>query len=743
MDSSSRFSFSHTPSGAESTNFSNPQISVIAPCLNEEGNISELIARTAKALQDCGLTFEIVLIDDGSSDGTWEIIKRHRAEFPSLVVGVQHETNLGIYRSWQSGIAASRAENICLIDSDLQNPPEAICDLWRQFDLGRGALVQGTRSSIEWDRDARYIASRGLNWLLNRTFGDRAQDNKSGFVMAPRHVMEDVLEFDRSYKYPQTFIRVAARSKGYAVSEIETLFRPRVSGQSFLSARSPWRVYGAVILDVLKARREFGRGVRNPLEDRFVLTTPSENVARNEKQGVRSVGLDLYFATMPLHAWLIRPKTKDLYYWLNDSQWLSSSELQAIQFSRLRQLLWHAYIHVPYYRKVFDEADFHPSDFQSLGDIANVPLLSKRDVTANLYMSLFSDTHVKDDMHKIATSGSTGQPFVTYADRNQLEFRFASTLRSLEWTGWRFGDRQVRLWHQRLGMSPSQVFRERMDAFMMKRTFVPAFELDEKGLRGLVRTLNRVKPVLIDGYAESLNFLALYLAEGQKLDFAPKGLMSSAQVLTSQTRAQIEQSIGSRVFDKYGAREFSGIAYQCEYSDDKHVMDESYVVELLKDGRTALPGETGEVVITDLNNFSVPLIRYRIGDLAVAVDNQQPCACGRGLSRIGSIQGRTQALVHCANGRWLPGTFFAHFFKDYEHLVRFFQVYQEERDAFILRVVKAPQWTAGAWNDLLVALRTFVGPTDIQVDYVDEIPLLRTGKRTPVISTLQMNFQSL
>ena len=71
----------------------------------------------------------------------------------------------------------------------------------------------------------------------------------------------------------------------------------------------------------------------------------------------------------------------------------------------------------------------------------------------DLYFDLFSDTRRKGDVHRIATSGSTGEPFVTFSDRTQLEYRWASTLRALEWTGWCFGDRQARLWHQTLGMS--------------------------------------------------------------------------------------------------------------------------------------------------------------------------------------------------------------------------------------------------------------------------------------------------
>jgi phenylacetate-CoA ligase len=396
-------------------------------------------------------------------------------------------------------------------------------------------------------------------------------------------------------------------------------------------------------------------------------------------------------------------------------------------------------VHVPYYREVLRDADW----ISHLDDLSRLPLLDKSTIRERLYFDLFSDTHRKRDMHKIATSGSTGEPFVTYADRYQLEVRFATTLRAMEWTGWRFGDKQARLWHQTLGMSKTQVARERIDAFFMRRLFIPAFEISPETLDDFVAEIREWDPVLVDGYAESLNFLASYLKESRDAGFSPSAVMSSAQVLPDQVRDTIESQLDTRVFDKYGSREFSGIAYQCEASLDHHVMDESYLVEILVEGRPAGPGELGEVVVTDLNNFSVPLIRYRVGDLAQAVDQSQPCACGRSLSRIGRIEGRTQAIVICADGTWMPSSFFLHFFKDFDYIVRLFQIHQAEKGSFTLRIVRGPQWTVEGETEMLQILSGFIGDTVVTVEHVDSIPLLRTGKRSPVVSDVREDFQGL
>jgi phenylacetate-CoA ligase len=161
-------------------------------------------------------------------------------------------------------------------------------------------------------------------------------------------------------------------------------------------------------------------------------------------------------------------------------------------------------------------------------------------------------------------------------------------------------------------------------------------------------------------------------------------------------------------------------------------------------GKTSKPGEIGEIVITDLNNYSVPLIRYRVGDLAVAVDNSTPCECGRNQPRIGKIQGRTQAIVMCGNGTWMPGTFFAHFFKDFESQIQHFQIHQSTPGDFLLKIVKAPGWSQAGFEEVLEKLTKYIGKeTSVAVNFVEEIPLIRTGKRSPVVSTVEYDFQNV
>lgn len=716
------------------------QLSVVVPCYNESRNIPELTQRLMKVFAKKDIKGEIVLVDDCSTDDTKRVIEEH-AKAHSQIRGVYHQVNQGIAGAWQSGVSAARGEYVCLIDADLQNLPEDVSRLYREIKFSHVDMVQGYRSSIGRLKNSRYLLSRGFNFLLNMLFGMRLKDNKSGFVIADRDTMNDVLRHRFSYYFFNSFIAVSAFSRGYAVREIETLFQNRLHGQSYLTD-FPGGTIMKCFADLAKAFVEFRLAPKqeNVLAE-FLKNNPAPR-ADEPLPLMRALWFKLFFLTMPLHKWLITRRAELYYNELKQSQWLSGAKMKELQEIKLRKLITHAYKHVPFYRQKFDEAGIKPGDIRTIEDLQKLPMLSKSDVRENIYFDLLSDNHRKDRILKIQTSGSTGEPFVCFADQHQLEIRWAATQRSLEWTGFRFGDRQARLWHQTLGMSWLQVMRERIDAWFNRRLFIPAYELSDKNLKRFVAAIRKHKPVLIDGYAESFNFLAHYIKQHGLEGVNPKGLVSSAQALPEQSREIIERAFKCGVFDKYGSREFSGIAYECEAHQGHHVVAESYIVEIMKDGRPAKPGEVGEVIITDLNNFCLPMIRYRVGDLAEAMDDSQTCPCGRGLPRVGRIEGRVQAIIVGANGNFVPGTFFAHLFKDYDHIIRQYQVVQDEVAAITLKLIKAPGFDAATFEEVLSLLRKFLGDeTRINVDFVDHIPMVRTGKQQGSISKVPVDMQ--
>ncbi len=538
---------------------------------------------------------------------------------------------------------------------------------------------------------------------------------------------------------------VAAHAKGYSYKQVETIFEQRKQVRlPFLdqTGRTRFKASAKSLADLATAALEYRVSAappdpakqflrRNPVTDLSPPWSPASKVR-----------FGAYMGAFNQTHWMITRDVEHYYETLRRTQWLGASETRELQDEKLRRLTRHAYRNVPYYRRKMQELRIRPEDIRGQADLHKLPFLTKADIRAHLHFDIMSENHDKAQILKVTTSGSTGEPFVCYADRAQLEVRWAATLRAQEWTGYRFGDPALRLWHQTLGMTKSQAWKEHADAILCNRTFIPIFELSDENLARMIDVMVRVQPVLMDGYAEALDFIARYLKTTGRVDVRPKALMSSAQTLPGPSRKLIEEAFGCKVFDKYGSREFSGIAYECEAHDGYHVVAEAYIVEVLKDEKPVAPGEVGEVVITDLNNFCMPFIRYRIGDVAEAMSSDARCACGRGAPRVGAIEGPVQSIIQGTDGRYLPGTFFAHYLKEFDYAIKKFQVVQDERDAMVFRVVKGGRYSDDVLQQVLATFREYLGDKmKIEVQFVDEVAMVRTGKRLASVSRLGIDFQ--
>jgi phenylacetate-CoA ligase len=718
-------------------------ISVVAPCFNEERNVGALVQRLQLVFQKKKLKGEIVLVDDASTDGTRAAILPLQKEWPNVAL-VIHDKNRGIWAGWSDGLARARGTYVCFIDADLQNLPEDVWHLYREITLSNVDLVSGCRTHVGLKKGLSLVASRGLNALLNFVFGMHLSDNKSGFVIARKETLRHVLAHRFRYRHPQTFITVSANAKGYRIRQIETLFESRRSGLSYLAGASFWKVAWHTLIDVCKGFVEFRllREKDDPLRHFLSINAPHLVMPSQPKlQLWRRLWLLVYRLAWPLHHWLVSSHVLELQDLLNRSQWLPKDRIREYQGVRLRSLINHVYHHVHFYRDVFDELGLKPDDVRTIDDLLKLPIIDKRVVQENIFMGQMSNNHSKADLHRVRTSGSTGEPFFTFLEKRQVEMRIAATARSFEWSGYRFGDRQLRLWHKYLALTWSQIVREIIDAKLTRRAFIPAYEMDENGLEKFMRAIDRVKPVLIDGYAESFNFIAKYIKSRGWRGHRPKGIMTSGQMLPEASRRIIEEAFGCKVFDKYGAREFGGgLAYECEEHDGYHVVAECAIIEIIKDGQPAKPGEMGELVITELNNFAVPLIRYRIGDLAVQMDNSKPCRCGRGLPRIGRIEGRIQAIIIGTNNRFVPGTFFARLFSGQEHIVKQFQVTQEKPGVITMNIVKGPLFAETSLEPAFREIRKHLGEDiSITMNYTDLVKLGATGKRHHSLSTVDVD----
>ncbi len=416
--------------------------------------------------------------------------------------------------------------------------------------------------------------------------------------------------------------------------------------------------------------------------------------------------------------------------WLREferTQYLSADELAALQLYRLQVLLRHAYEQCPFYRERMDGAGLRPADVRSLDDLRRLPTLEKSDLQQQGERMIARDWP-KDDLLPNQTGGSTGTPVKFYAGNDRRRSRAAALIRHNRWAGWDVGDRVAVLW----GASrdrPRQDWRARLRRALLRQPlWLDTASVTEQRLAEFHRELLAYRPRVIQAYARSAVLFAQYLdAHGLK-PWRPHSIVTSAEVLEPEERALIERVFGCPVFNRYGCREVSVIATECDAHRGMHVMAEGLHVEVIVGDRPAKPGEMGSILVTDLLNHAMPMIRYRIGDMGSWEEGN--CPCGRKLPRLRDVHGRVTDFLVGAAGQLVSGVFLATYVVAHRPSLGQVQIHQERAGEVTYRV--RPGVAFAQAEDLAYleqTTRRYLGETvKVGWELVQEIPCEASGK---------------
>lgn len=321
-------------------------------------------------------------------------------------------------------------------------------------------------------------------------------------------------------------------------------------------------------------------------------------------------------------------------------------------------------------------------------------------------------------------------------DRRALPMLRALVLRNKRWTGWEIGRKEAVLWSSFPDLTKHRRWHRRLcDELLLRRLFLSAAEMSDEVMRRYAQALDRYEPELITGYASALALLARFMRRNGLRLHPPRGIVSSAEALEEGDREEIESAFGARVFNRYGSREIGGIAQECEVHGGLHVNAEHVYLEVVdRAGNPCRPGETGEIVVTDLDNYVFPFIRYRIGDLGTAAHG--PCPCGRGLPLLARVVGRSFDVITTPDGRYLCLTTYRFWIGDVRGIGGL-QVIQHDLHTLELRIVADASFTEAERAKLEKRVRRhYGGPVAIRITPVNDIPAGESGKRLRVISRI-------
>lgn len=426
-------------------------------------------------------------------------------------------------------------------------------------------------------------------------------------------------------------------------------------------------------------------------------------------------------------------KTRQYLNELKKTQWLSQIELEVWQLNKIKKLVKYAYEYIPYYHEVYQREGIHPQDIKSLQDFQSLPILTKENINQHLYELV--SPHLRSKAYRNQTGGSTGQPMQFFIEGSFWWWNAALEFRGRGWHGIHQGDKVAWVWGAQRDM-PDWSWSNRFKASVMRYRYMNAFSMTEAKMQAFANELLRWQPVMIIAYPSALTLFAKYIQEHHFTGIHPLLIETTAEKISEIERQLLKDVFHCKVVDHYSSRELGTIAYECE-AGKLHVCETRFL-ETIINNHPAKSGQLGKIIVTSLNQFLMPLIRYETGDLGVLEDIN--CSCRRCLSTLKEIAGRKVDFLVTADGQFVHGEYFAYIFRA-KHEVTRYQVYQADRQHLEVRLICNKNvdqtWLDAAESELHARFGTDMY---ISIQVVDSIPLTPAGKHRFIISEVTPDF---
>lgn len=326
------------------------------------------------------------------------------------------------------------------------------------------------------------------------------------------------------------------------------------------------------------------------------------------------------------------------YEFLQRSQWWTEKQHKEYQMKKIKEIIKYAYDYVPYYKRLLSENNIKPGDIKDFSDIKNIPYLTKEIIRDNLD-DLISTSCNPKKLSYVITGGTTGIPMGFYEDKQRQWKTECAHIANL-WSriGYDKG-KSYRIVTLR-GVTPKKGNYE----YKGKNLILSSFNLIEDNMSDYIKKIIKFKPDFIQAYPSAISLMSKYIIENNiEISLVNlKAIICASENIYDFQRQQIKEAFNAKIYSFYGHTEQSCLAGECEKSNYYHLQSEYGYTELINEkGCDVLEeDEAGEIVCTGFNNYAVPFIRYRTGD--IAINSNETCNCGRNYKLIKRIDGRKQ-----------------------------------------------------------------------------------------------------
>ncbi len=426
------------------------------------------------------------------------------------------------------------------------------------------------------------------------------------------------------------------------------------------------------------------------------------------------------------------PVLKTLKFY-NKSQYWDIDKIEEFQTNKMRNLLIYADKYVPYYNILFKSIELNVEKC-TIDEIKKIPPLTK-DIINNNREQLISKIYKKYQYRSNSTGGSSGKILQFLNDKKNLYQSESIYLRNNAWANFKLGDKYCQLWGSKIDETNMKNILYKFINILHGREFFSSYNLTNNNMRNYMNSMNMFKPKILVGYPSSLKIFSIFLKKNNFKNISIKSIITSGETLEQEDRHYIENIFHCKVFNRYGSREISSISHECEMHDGLHINSEHIYLEIIKDKLDQYQDNEkyGKIIITDLDNFAMPFIRYEIGDLGKYHDCK--CECGRNLPLM-KILGRTYDIIIDKNGNYIDGHFFSRIIPSGNYGIKEFQIIQEEKGRIILKVVSEQD---NLEKILVTKINKKLHNLIVDIEHVDSIQKPISGKRKIVISKINGN----
>lgn len=424
------------------------------------------------------------------------------------------------------------------------------------------------------------------------------------------------------------------------------------------------------------------------------------------------------------------------YRFMQKMERLCANDMENLRQEYLSRLLLQAYHHVPYYRRVLAQAQVVTEQGVALENWSRIPILTK-EIIRREGKQLYSQEASGRHRYTNTSGGSTGEPVTFVQDWTYEDWLLGCRFYYNKMAGKEPGQRELKLWgSERDVFDQAEKVATRLRRWLFNMKLLNSFVMSEETMERYVAIWSQWRPTYVWSYTYSLYELGRYLRRRSLNIHAPQAIICTAETLTDEMREEMEKIFGCCVLNQYGSREVGVIACECPRKEGLHVFTLNNHVELLDpELHPCSPGQMGEVIVTNLHNDSMPLIRYRIGDTAVAAGEQQ-CSCGRTWPLMQTVTGRISDHFRTRDGKLIHGEYFTHLFYGLSNVIRF-QVVQEDYERVRVFIVAGGEFGSPDQAEVEEKIKLVLGAgCEVVFEFVEDLAPSASGKYRYTISRL-------